>query len=80
MHLFNALDYKTPRLDILENDVPKTLRATYHLQTWFMWRGFLLLLSYIFMYTAFFGHVHPSYTQIGIELGILLVLFIDVLL
>lgn len=29
MHLFNALDYKTPRLDMLEKDVSPSLKAIY---------------------------------------------------
>lgn len=77
-HLFNALDYKTPRLDILEDNVSPVLKNVYLLQTNYIWRAFLLLLAYLFMYSAFFGHVRPSYTLIGIQLGILLFLFVDV--
>lgn len=78
MHLFNALDYKTPRLDMLEKDTSPTIKIIYEFQTWYVWRGFLLLLAYLFMYAAFFGHVHPNYIQIGIEFGFLFFMFLDV--
>ena len=65
-HLFNALDYKTPRIDILEESVSPVLKTVYLVQTNYIWRAFLLLLAYLFMYAAFFGHVRPSYTLIGI--------------
>lgn len=61
-----------------EENVSTILKAVYYVQTNYIWRAFLLLLAYVFMYAAFFGHVNPSYTLIGIELGILLVLFMDV--
>jgi predicted branched-subunit amino acid permease len=32
------------------------------------------------MYAAFFGHVHPNYTQIGIEFGMLSIMFIDLIM
>jgi len=64
--LFNALDYKTPRLDILEETCSPILKTIYEIQTFFLWRSFLLLISYLFMYASFFGHVHPSPALIGV--------------
>lgn len=78
--LFSALDYKTPRIDLYLKNVPLALHIIYHFQTFFLWRHFLLLCAYLFMYASFFGSVHPSYTLIGIELGFLLIFVLDTLM
>ena len=76
--LFNSLDYKSPRLDLYRESEGTAVKIIYYIQTFFLWRRFLLLCAYLFMYAAFFGSLHPSYTLIGIEFGFMFIFFCDV--
>lgn len=79
-HLFNALDFKTARIDLYQPDAPSFLRFIYNFQTFFLWRRLLLLISYLFMYSAFWGHVRPSNTLIGVEFAFIFFMVIDLLM
>lgn len=78
--LFNALDFKRVRLDIYMPETPRSVKVLYEMQSFYLWRKFMVILAYVFMYAAFFGHVRPSYTLIGLEFGMLAIMLADLLM
>jgi hypothetical protein len=49
-HLFNAINFKAPRLDTFSDNISSVFYFCYLIQTSKIWQNFLLLIAYLFMY------------------------------
>lgn len=79
-HVLNALDFKKLRMDLELPETSRTVKLVYDIQTNLQWKSFLHLMSYIYMYASFFGHVHPSRALLAIEFIMLSIYMIDMIM